>query len=140
MRKITALCVAALIIVGGTMHTLAAPKSKITSSYLQDAFEHLNDGYFDGNLPRDTKVVYGAPPDTLEVIGETYCTYVPQGGVRGCTIYIVPKYNLVAPIALETLNHEACHIATYGTEFDHGPDWQNCMLNLAKEGAFEGLW
>ena len=118
----------------------AHPRTRITSAFLQEAFEHLNDGYFDGNLPRDTRVIYGGPPDTEEVIGETYCTYVPQKGFSGCTIYIVPKYNLVAPIALESLNHEVCHIATYGKDFNHGPVWQNCMLNLAKEGGFEGIW
>ena len=118
----------------------AHPRTRVTSAFLQEAFGHLNDGYFDGNLPRDTRVIYGGAPNDEEVIGATYCTYDPHGGISGCTIYIVPKYNLVAPQALETLIHETAHIATYGRDFDHGPIWQHEMLRLAEEGAFTGIW
>lgn len=103
---------------------------------LNQEFQHLNDGYFDGALPR-TAVRFEPTPDK-NCIGETL--YNAEG--KRFEIYVNPKFNNDISIAKETVIHETCHVAEWGhdDEGDHGPSWQTCMKNLANEGAFEGIW
>ncbi len=42
-------------------------------------------------------------------------------------ILLDPKQNTSESEARDTLRHEACHVATWGEEPQHGPKWQACM-------------
>lgn len=104
---------------------------------LQEEYRHINDGYFDGNLPRDTVIRFTDDiPIPEKVMGLT--------DVEGdhFAIYISPKYNVSTDTAFETEMHEMCHIATFQDDVfdDHGPKWQQCMLNLAERGVFSSIW
>ena len=104
---------------------------------LEDEYRHINDGYFDGNLPRDTVIRFTDNiPINEKVMGLT--------DVEGdhFVIYISPKYSPVSSTADEVEIHEMCHIATFQDDVfdDHGPKWQQCMLNLAERGAFSSIW
>jgi predicted SprT family Zn-dependent metalloprotease len=116
-------------------HKDVAPIAQIR---LQEDFQHLNDGYFDGNL-NPTKVFYKNSPDGEDNMGETYCTFT-LGLTTTCSIYINPKYTNAPIVAEEVLLHETCHVATWPQGMDHGEVWQICMLNLAKAGAFRWVW
>ena len=111
----------------------------VTQIALQRTFERYNDTYFNGSLPVDTQVLYREPPDPGN-IGETFCDVMDDNTTQHCRMYITPFYNNAMPTAVETLIHESCHIATMGKDFDHGPVWQKCMLDVANAGGFEGVW
>lgn len=110
----------------------------ISENFCQKWFDGINDVYFNNTLP-PTKVKF----DTIDsaLVGITYCTLNLQtDSYSACTIHINRKYNLAEPVAAETVIHETCHVATYVEREDHGPRWQTCMLDLAKRGAFKGVW
>ena len=143
-------CVAALIILIASLgacvgnSVLASPKPAVNAKFLEGIYDLYNNSYFDGNLPRNTAILYAADPDGSEDIGDTVCSLDPRSNLpMTCTIYINPYANRAQPVAIATMIHEICHIATLQRghgDGGHDKDWQNCMLNVAKEGGFEGVW
>ena len=109
--------------------------------HLEESFRHFNDGYFNGTLP-PTIVHYGDVPSGEDDIGFSACDVNDDGtAATSCEIWVVPFYNNTANAADLTLAHEICHTVAVGKEdADHGPIWQACMKNLAREDAFERLW
>jgi hypothetical protein len=102
-------------------------------------YNDLNEQYMLGQLPEvviviaDHVAVSSVPDD---VMGFTVC---PRGNKKPCTIYLGLDANGYGMRSLKfTLEHEACHVKTYG----HGHDevWQHCMFDLASKGAFHDLW
>ena len=149
MRKITALCIAALIVLGGSFHAIAAanaPKSNVNAQFLDGVYKSYNDTYFGGKLPKDTAVLYSPDPDDPTNIGATQCSLdIQTEKPTHCTIYIAPYANVAQPVAIETLIHESCHIATWGAamhdgEGSHGKEWKACMMGVALSGGFDGVW
>jgi hypothetical protein len=149
MRKITALCVAALLVLGGSVHAIAAanaPKSNVNAEFLAGIYRSYNDTYFGGKLPKDTAVLYSADPDDPTNIGATQCSVDPSTmKPMSCTIYVAPYANVAQPVAIETMIHEMCHIQTFvagKTDGDgsHGKEWTACMLGVAMSGGMDGVW
>lgn len=150
MRKVVALCVAALIVFGGALHAVAAanaPKpAAVTAQFLDGIYKSYNDTYFGGRLPKDTAVLYAPDPDDGTNIGATECSVDPQSSKpMTCTIYIAPYANVAQPVAIETMIHEMCHIQTYVVgatdgEGAHGREWKACMLSVAVSGGMDGVW
>lgn len=106
--------------------------AQIKQSLIEN-YAHVNDGYFNGDLPREVEITY--TPDASAPIGRT--DYTPL------RIYVNSYFDRSEREALMTEEHEMCHVWVYetGDEFeDHGPRWKSCMIRLANEGAFDGLW
>ena len=100
----------------------------------------LNEEHFGNNLP-PVEVFYRRPNRPEDLIGETECVINPYGPLpKSCEIFITPKYNIAQAIAVETLIHETCHVETYAEIDPHGLQWTECMMRMAKEGAFKGIW
>ena len=112
-----------------------AAQANVTQSRLQNDYALFNGAWFGGKLPDDTSVVYDQVPDGRDVVGLTN-----WDGTR-FVIYIVPRYNLAQSTADETVLHEMCHVFTWNREvIDHGPRFQQCMLDLADDGALAHIW
>lgn len=83
----------------------------------QAAFQAINTRYFDGQLPTPT-FRYTPLPDALATTSQT--------GDGRFLIELRPGVDLTV------LRHEACHVATWDEELDHGPQWAACMERFAK--------
>lgn len=113
-------------------------------------YQSDNELYFDNKLPRDVEVVAAEAPDNGTngnyYLGETE----HQPGTHYYKIFISPTYNLFPQDERETVLHESCHVYVNEAreargqgfvDYDpHGPEWQDCMLTLAKRGALADLW
>ena len=101
---------------------------------LIENYRHMNDGYFDGDLPANVQIEYAT--DRNRPIGQTtYATPI--------SIFVNSYYDRSEREALLTEDHEMCHVYVYetgGEAIDHGPRWVGCMHRLADEGAFDQLW
>ena len=111
-------------------------EAKIRAELVEN-FRHFNDGWFDGDLSQNTRIMYyNMGPDFA--IGD-----MTSDGAGQFTIFINSYYDRNPREAEFTEFHEMCHeaIALRGNEFEeHGPAWQGCMHRLANAGAFENLW
>ena len=145
--KVMAVVGFALLLSGCAQQILSAREKKTISNegaireQLIENFQHYNDGWFDGALPQNTKILYyDAGPDFA--IGETDQSTYADGTVQ-YVISVNSYYDRSPREALFTEVHELCHeaIDMKGGEFEeHGPRWQGCMQRLAAAGAFENLW
>lgn len=115
-------------------HHEKAAKTPLTDSQLEIWYDGLNEDYFLGQLPKaDVKWGDLTKPS---YVGLTTLSY---SGLFEITVD--RSTNTTSAEAELTVAHEACHIKTwYVHELSHGPKFQNCMVNLANHGAFEGLW
>jgi hypothetical protein len=152
VKKITALCVAAVLIFGGVLHTLAAPrhpKQVVNAVFLQGVYDEYNREYFDDNLPHNVAIMYAEDPTSTvdnPDIGDTECQLdlVTHDPIN-CTIYVSPYANVAQSVAVETVIHEMCHVATFKAGLtdghgSHGKEWTACMMNVAKAGGMDGVW
>ena len=107
----------------------------LTDAQLQKWYEGINEEYFWNQLPKNVTVKWG----DLAAWGDMGVTlYRPDGSIL---ILIERKLNPAPRVAEITAFHEACHVKTHGQEFDdHGPKFEACMVHLADQGAFKGLW
>jgi hypothetical protein len=48
-------------------------------------------------------------------------------------IVLDPNWNTSEDEALDTMRHEACHVATWEESEVHGPRFQECMKRFEKE-------
>ena len=110
-------------------------RTNLTDKQLKLWFDDLNHDYFLGQLPKDVEVKWG------DLSAQNYMG-LTQFFSNGEFIITVDR--ATHPTLSETkmtLMHEACHVKTwYVPELSHGPKFQNCMVNLATHGAFEGVW
>ena len=104
--------------------------------HLNEWYAGYNHAYFHDELPIDVRITRNLHDDRF--VAQTEYT---NGFFH---IEINPRFNQAESIERETLLHEQCHIlmAVEKTEEfnQHGQKWQACMMSLAKQGAFEGLW
>lgn len=112
----------------------------VDNAMLQTWFEEYNESYYNGRLPKDTRVFWAdlhSRPN--KAMGETTCSMSPENKPVNCTVRIDPLYNNVISTTRETLLHETCHVATYAEDLEHGPRWRTCIDTLWVEGAFKGI-
>lgn len=115
---------------------LAVGVSVQPDRHLDEWYASYNHAYFQDELPKDVLITR-----TLNDPRFMALTLYSDGHYH---IDINPKYNLSTKTERINLLHESCHIRQFiedDEEFDqHGPHFQNCMLGLAKQGAFSDLW
>lgn len=116
-----------------------------TNINLNAWYDGYNQMYFQKELPEAGSF---SPPDViidfhlddpdkmgLTVFGEQ------DGFIR---MGLNPTYIKSTKTLRLTMLHEMCHIRLFVEDIhsmnDHGPQWQSCMLDLAKAGAFADLW
>lgn len=111
-----------------------------------------NELYFNNELPNNIEVIEseipGAEIDFQKDGGIDVGDTAHQPGTHWYKIYISPTFNLTTTDERETVLHEACHVKMWEIaekhelpyDGGHGPEWQACMLDLAKKGAFADLW
>lgn len=104
---------------------------------LQSYYAGYNETLFMDQLPKNTVVRWGdltGMPGNGDM-GDTF-------ELGGASLIVVDRTtNPTSRGALMTLIHEMCHVKTNGKEFDvHGPKFQGCMLDVAEQGGFRGLW
>ena len=97
---------------------------------LQRAYRYYNRKYFNSELPPLSQVTikWG----DIDVMGLQ----------AGSKIVINQKDRTRQRVWKFTLLHEMVHLSLddYRTRSDHGREFQNEMLRLAKAGAFRNLW
>ena len=109
--------------------------------FLQVWYDGPNEAYFSNRLPKNI-VIHYRPIENDAAMGSVDCSIGPV-----CTITIDPRFNIADITAIMTMYHEECHIAVwvdYGESAygdpGHGKLFQACMMDLAKQGAFEKIW
>lgn len=133
-----------LLVASGSLRS-TTPKLDVPP---QTLYNEANELYFHNELPRDGRVVMvegDIPTRTSKSEEVVAITYITQSRPRTYKTIISTKYNLALPVEELSVLHEACHIELYEEDtpnYDgqHGPEFQNCMLRLAKMGAFEHVW
>jgi hypothetical protein len=109
-----------------------------TQVQLQEDYRQYNSGWFAGDLPDNVIVKYSTAPDRPDTMGLT------EVENNHFVIYIDPRYHAHNRKAAEvTLLHEMCHIRVWDVTEpgdEHGAPWKACMVGLAENGAFDGLW
>jgi hypothetical protein len=104
----------------------------VSAKDLQTWYVASNEAYFDNKLPY-AEVHWG----DLTAIDDMGLTTRHANGEW--VIIIDRRTNPTRRVALMTEFHEICHIKVQNDP-DHGPQFQTCMLNLARAGAFAELW
>lgn len=106
-----------------------------TDEQLQAWYDGFNEEYFSNRLQK-AEVKW----DDLTAKNDMGLTERrPDGSIL---ITLDRATNNTRKTAQWTVAHETCHVAVpAGLEFeDHGPKFQNCMVNLATHGAFADIW
>jgi hypothetical protein len=126
----------------GHKEEMRKPVHKVTNisvpsnAQLQGWYREVNRAYFKNELPERTTVVWADLVGIYQDMGQA--TPHPDGT---WLITIDRATNVTEGEAKLTEAHEICHVATHGQEFDaHGPKFETCMVQLANQGAFKGLW
>jgi len=108
---------------------------RMTNKQLNMWYADANEQFFLDQLPKDTLVEWG----DLTAIRDMGLTSKRADGTF--SILLDRGTNTNFRVARLTEFHEICHVKTWAQEFDdHGIKFRACMLQLAEEGAFEGLW
>jgi hypothetical protein len=100
-------------------------------------YDHYNELYFDGNLPKDIIIEYASLPP-----GEMALTDKVGGKFR---IRFSRRYNQAAQVAHFSMLHEMCHVEKFdepdmeGFPRFHGPFWRMCMERLEIKGAYRSI-
>jgi len=138
----------ALLMVSGFCIAHAGPKYRFKTSPAA-LYQSDNELYFDNKLPKNVIFVEGECPDKPTDGGFNVACTSHAVGTRWYKVWVSPTYNETLTDEREAVLHESCHIRvyenyenkneTYGGD-EHGPEWQDCMLTLAKKGAFETIW
>lgn len=143
MRKATGLTIFLLTV--GSIFVYRAFGQSYDNTALTKLAQEYNQEYFDGKLPKNMNVHWADIPrekteEKISIVsGRTYYDENP------IEIQIDKKSNPTGSEAAMTLLHEECHVYTrINDTFDenkpHGRAFQTCMMNLALQGAFQGLW
>lgn len=116
----------ALITIVWTVRFAIVQKHRRSPQYLQDLYGKLNEQFFEGALPT-TRVEWSDLTDA-QAVGQTF----QENDGDNFVVQVDRRSNFWDDDELrDTLEHEACHVATWGTETDaHGPRWQECMSHI----------
>jgi hypothetical protein len=110
----------------------ASCTTRVSQAKLLEWYANANKDYFDGTLPKDTRIVW-ANLRADHSMADTSCN------AYDCLIRMDPFVNISPATAHLTELHEICHVYTRNVDLDHGPEWQNCMTMLFRKGALDGL-
>lgn len=110
---------------------------------LQEAFDYFNTKYFNDRL-FDVEVIW-SKNTRLQSHGETLSGYCkePYSTFQPQKIVISKKHKQSTWIWKLVLLHEMVHLDLFirGIHDDeHGPEFNNEMLRLAKAGALDNIW
>jgi predicted SprT family Zn-dependent metalloprotease len=127
-----------LFLIGIILAVMGTTDGQERRDRLNPWYNGYNEKYFNNELPKDVLITHDLHDDRFVADTEQYKTGFYH-------IAFNPKFNLSGREELLTLLHESCHIrlmsSGQGDELDqHGARWQDCMLTLAKQGAFADLW
>ena len=104
----------------------------------QKAYDSINKWWFGNKLP---KVKIRWPKYMLS---EKPCRFGWAVGTEECPkeIHLNPRFRCYSGVWLRTLFHEIVHIEQWGISDEecHGPKFERRMRQLARLGAFNGLW
>ncbi len=125
-----------LLPVSAPRHAKDTHQSKAVREDLIESYQRFNNGWFNGELPQDTKIEYSDmgpdyPIGLTTQIGDNFSIFINAYDDRNVREAELTEF------------HEMCHVwvATHGDEFEeHGPKWVGCMRGLAAAGAFDDLW
>lgn len=103
---------------------------------LDSWFAGYNHAYFQDELPKDTEISHNLQDPRFMAV-----TFYDNGRYH---IAFNPAYNISGKTEQLNLIHEMCHIRVFVEQDeeaeDHGPHFQRCMMDLAKQGAFKDIW
>lgn len=109
--------------------------ARMTNKQLGMWYADANEQFFLGQLPKEVLVEWS----DLTAIQDMGLTSKRSDG--SFSIILDRRTNTTFRVARMTEYHEICHVKTWGQgDFDHGIQFQTCMVQLANQGAFEGLW
>jgi hypothetical protein len=147
MKKLPMIMFFATLILMGSFRFLQAahPHKAYLAVNPAALYQSDNELYFNNQLPpADVKEEdLELDPDGMKYYGQTWH---PKGS-HDYAIRINPFDDEVTEE--ETMLHEVCHVSVMENEMAageevkenyHGPEFQDCMLTLAKKGAFRDLW
>lgn len=112
------------------------------NKWLQLKFKLFNKRYFDGELPKETLVIWRKPFE--EGHAAEFVEF--QDGRLLILLNPVLKKIGAESFSLLSLLHEMCHLSLWyqgkrkSVYTGHGVPFQAEMLTLANKGAFSGLW
>jgi hypothetical protein len=111
----------------------AVTRERIRSpQHLHAMYEKTNKDYFDGQLP-DVNLKSGNLSDE-NAMGITSTEWDIEKEQERFYIVIDPHWNTSDDEALSVMQHESCHVATWGEAPDpHGPLFQECMKRFKTE-------
>ncbi len=115
--------------------------SKVANSkwHLKRLYTHFNRKWFAGALPNNTVVMFAKCQRGMLATTE----YIPVEGVPA-VISIAPILRRVGwDVTAMTLLHEMVHLdllLRLGNGHNHGKRFNERMLKLAKDGAFDRYW
>lgn len=116
---------AIMAIVWGVRFAIAQERRR-TPRYLEAMYEELNERFFENTLPT-------ARFEWTDLTNENAMGLTFQES-EGFVIQVDRKTNFslwTDDELRDTMEHETCHIVTWGAEQDaHGPRWQACMAHL----------
>lgn len=151
-KALIALAGCALVILCGSQ-LLSSPKpSKRFPVDPAALYQADNELYFNNELPKNVEVVAAEAPDAEVTFQKEHAYDIAETehtvGTHWYKMFISPTYNLTLTDERESVLHESCHIKEWeiyekkGSSYGggHGPEWQGCMLDLAKKGAFSDIW
>ncbi len=147
MRKIIILLLFGTIIILSGQQKPRSPHFTVSAAALYQTYNEL---YFDNKLPKKIEILEEDVPDSKEqLMGATFHTV----GTHYYKMYISPTFNESQNEEEWTLMHEQCHILVWEQKEEegtaqiyaavgnrHGKIFQDCMLDLAKKGAFATIW
>lgn len=98
-----------------------------TPDYLQQKYQELNRTFFENRLP--TARLEWADLTDADAAGQTFLE-----SDDSFVIQVDRRSDFWDDDDLQdTVKHETCHIATWGTEQEaHGPRWQACMARIKR--------
>lgn len=102
---------------------------------LKKYYDNFNRIFFDGKLPRDTRVGWNS-----EILGYAYTVGIEDTETKHkfFLIYLDKKKHFDTKQVLLTLLHEMAHIHLY-PDMKHGKKFDREIIRLAVRGAFKGL-
>lgn len=125
------IAISILMILCGVKRLFASESYAPTVDKLKTFYAETNRTYFNNELDQNARITIF---DSKEVMGHT-----DVDGDGTVHIYIDRASHPIEKEAEMTLAHEMCHLRS-GSSFDESDEFQGCMIDLAKRGAFKGIW
>jgi predicted SprT family Zn-dependent metalloprotease len=127
LRINIAVSVLSLLTIVWGIRFAVAQERKRAPEFLQNQYRELNRRLFQNSLPRAT--VEWADLTDADNMGQT-----SQQGDGTFLIEVDRKTNLREEDLEDTMEHETCHVATWGQEEDpHGQKFQDCMAGIKSD-------